>query len=79
MSMAAAAPLLQVHSSVPVEFLSLSTNSMEAAGAVILQTSNNIPWRFDSELNLLSGFTLQVCTLVEVILRCHLANTNGQH
>lgn len=77
--MAAPAPPLQVPSSAPVKFLSLSTNSMKAADAAILQTSNNIPWHLDSELSLLSSFTLRVCGLVEEVLRCHLASMNGQH
>lgn len=79
MSMAAPAPLLHVHSSAPVRCLSLSTKAMKAADAAILQTSNNIPWHFDSELSLLSSCTSPVCSLVEVVLRCHWASTNGQH
>lgn len=77
--MAAPAPPLQVPSSAPVKFLSLSTKSMKAADDVILQTSNNIPWHLASEPSLLSSFTLHVCGLVEVVLRCRLASTNGQH
>lgn len=76
--MAAPAPPLQVPSSAPVKFLSLSTKSMKAADAVILQTSNNIPWHLDSEPSLLSSFTWHVCSSVEAVLRCPLASTNGQ-
>lgn len=78
MSPAAAAPLLQVHFSAPEKFLSLSTKSVKAADVVILQTSNNIPWHLHSELSVLSGFTLHVCSLEQVILRCHPTSTHGQ-
>jgi len=60
MSVAATAPPLHVPSSAPVKFLSLSTKSMKAAAAVVLQTSNNIPWHLDSEPSLLPSFTLRL-------------------
>lgn len=62
-----------------MKFASFPTKSVKAAAAVILQTSNNIPWHCNSELSLLSSFAFHICSLVEEVLRCHLPSTSGQH
>lgn len=77
--MAAAAPLLWVHSSASVKLASFPTKSVKAAAAVILQTRNNIPWHCNSELSSLSSFAFHFCSLAEEVLRCHLPCTSGQH
>lgn len=77
--MAAAAPLLWVHSSASVKFASFPTKSVKAAAAVILQTRNNIPWHCNSELSLLSSFAFRICSLAEEAVRCHLPSTSTQH
>lgn len=74
--MAAAAPLLWVHSSASVKFASFPTKSVKAAAAVILQTRNNIPWHCSSEK---FSFAFHICSLIEEVLRCHLPSTSGQH